>query len=71
LALAAALQGNDLLSIELGTMSAVALLPAIIGMALGQRIRRRLSEQRFRRVFFVSLLMLGGYIIANAGGGLH
>jgi uncharacterized membrane protein YfcA len=71
LALAAALQGNDLLSIELGTMSAVALLPAIIGMALGQRIRRRLSEQRFRRVFFVSLLMLGGYIIANAVGGLH
>jgi uncharacterized membrane protein YfcA len=71
LALAAALQGNGLLSIELGTMSAVALLPAIIGMALGQRIRRRLSEQRFRRVFFVSLLMLGGYIIANAVGGLH
>ena len=69
--LGAALQGNDLLSIELGTMSAVALLPAIIGMALGQRIRRRLSEQRFRRVFFVSLLMLGGYIIANAVGGLH
>ncbi len=69
LALAAALQGNSLLSIELGTMSAMALLPAVIGMVLGQRIRRRLSEQRFRRVFFVSLLVLGGYINANAFGG--
>ncbi|MBC8240551.1 MAG: sulfite exporter TauE/SafE family protein [Alphaproteobacteria bacterium] len=66
LALAVALQGNNLLNMELGTMSAVALLPAVIGMALGQRIRQRLSEQLFRRLFFVSLLILGGYIVANA-----
>jgi hypothetical protein len=26
----------------------------------------RLSEQRFRAVFFVALLLLGAYIIANA-----
>ncbi len=66
LALAVALQGNDLLTIELGTLSAAALLPAIIGMVLGQRIRQRLSEHLFRRVFFISLLMLGTYIIARA-----
>ena len=69
LALAVALQGNDLLTLELGTLSAAALLPAIIGMLLGQRIRQRLSEQLFRRVFFISLLMLGAYIIASAFGG--
>lgn len=69
-ALAVALQGNNLLSLELGTMSAMALVPAIVGMMLGQRIRQRLSEQKFRRVFFVSLLVLGGYIIANAFGGV-
>ncbi len=69
LALAVALQGNDLLTLELGTLSAAALLPAIIGMVLGQWIRQRLSEQLFRRVFFISLLMLGAYIIASAFGG--
>ena len=69
LALAVALQGNDLLSIELGKLSAAALLPAIIGMVLGQRLRQRLSEQLFRRVFFISLLILGAYIIASAIGG--
>ncbi len=69
LALAVALQGNDLLTLELGTLSAAALLPAIIGMLLGQRIRQRLSEQLFRRIFFISLLMLGAYIIASAFGG--
>lgn len=69
LALAVALQGNGLLTTELGKLSAAALLPAIIGMVLGQRIRQKLSEQLFRRVFFISLLMLGAYIIANAYAG--
>lgn len=66
LALAVALQGNDFLSVELGLLSAAALLPAMIGMVLGQRIRQRLSEILFRRVFFISLLVLGAYIIASA-----
>jgi uncharacterized membrane protein YfcA len=69
LALAAALGGNGLLTAELGTLSAAALPPAIIGMAAGQRIRKRLPERRFRRVFFVSLLILGGYIVVSAPGG--
>ncbi len=66
LALAVALQGNSLLTVELGALSAAALLPAIVGMAAGQRIRKALPEQLFRRVFFVSLLILGAYIIASA-----
>jgi uncharacterized membrane protein YfcA len=68
LALAAALGGNGLLSFDLGLWSAAAVVPAILGMALGQRIRRGLSEARFRRVFFVALLLLGLYIIAGALG---
>ncbi|MBT5898216.1 MAG: sulfite exporter TauE/SafE family protein, partial [Rhodospirillaceae bacterium] len=52
LALAIALRDSGLLSLAQGQMSAVALLPALLGMALGQRIRRRLSEQLFRRIFF-------------------
>lgn len=70
-ALAVALQGNDLLTVELGGLSAAALIPAIVGMVLGRRIRQGLPEQLFRRVFFASLLMLGLYIIASALGGIN
>lgn len=68
LALAAALRQNNLLTIEHGALSVVALVPAIAGMVFGQRIRKKLSEQLFQKVFFVSLLMLGSYIIASALG---
>lgn len=65
-ALGLALQGNSLLTPELGGMSAAALLPALAGMVLGQKVRRRLPEKAFQRVFFVSLLLLGGYILVGA-----
>jgi len=65
LALAIALHGNNLLTIELGEMSVVALIPAIIGMVLGQRIRKILPDRRFRQVFFAFLLVLGVYIISK------
>ncbi len=68
LALALALQSNDLLTIEHGIRSTIALLPAIAGMVLGQRIRRLISESLFRQLFFVSLLALGAYIIVTALG---
>ncbi len=66
LALAAAHGGTGLLAADLCLLSTAALLPAIIGMALGQRIRKGLSEDVFRRVFFFSLLVLGLYIVTNA-----
>ena len=65
-ALAVALQGNNLLTAELGALSAAAILPALAGMIFGQRIRRTLSESKFRRVFFSALLVLGIYIIVRA-----
>ncbi len=60
-----------MLSAELAWLSTLALLPALVGMVLGQSIRQRLSEPVFRRVFFVALLLLGTYIIANAALDLH
>ena len=45
---------------------AVGATPAILGMMLGQKLRARLPEQQFRRVFFAALLLLGVYIITNA-----
>ena len=65
--LAFALQNNNLLTTELATISAFAVVPSIIGMVVGQKIRKSLSETRFRRIFFVSILVLGAFIIAKSG----
>lgn len=65
LALAVALQTNRFISLELAALSTAALVPALIGMLLGQKIRRSLSEQRFRKLFFVTLLLLGIYILLS------
>lgn len=68
LALAAALQQANLLTAGHGAVSGAAVLPAIVGMMVGQRVRKSLSEQRFRAVFFIALFVLGAYIIGNALG---
>ena len=66
LALALALGTGGLWTTELGTASALAVLPAILGMVIGARIRDLLSETAFRRVFFLSILGLGAYIVGRA-----
>jgi uncharacterized membrane protein YfcA len=66
LALGLSLQSINMLGGAQIVDSSIALLPAIAGMMLGQRIRRRISEPLFRKIFFASLLALGAYIIASA-----
>ena len=66
LALALALQNNSLLTTQLSLVSGAAVIPAVVGMVAGQRIRRNLSEARFRQTFFIAMLVLGLYIIAKA-----
>lgn len=66
LALAAALQQVNFLTVDHGILSSAAVLPAIAGMIGGRWVRKGISEQRFRTVFFMALLVLGAYIIANA-----
>lgn len=68
LGLAVALGGNGLLSVELGAQSAAAIVPALIGMWVGQTVRGHLSESLFRRVFLTGILLIGLYIIAEAAG---
>ncbi len=65
LALGISLQQNGFLSINHSLLSSLCLIPAIAGMGLGQRIRTRLSEKTFGKVFFTSLLFLGLYILSN------
>lgn len=50
------------------TMSAIALIPALIGMGLGKKIRYRIPEQKFRTVFFIGLVTLGSYMIVHQMG---
>ncbi len=70
-ALALALHGNSLLSAQLGLVSAAAVIPAALGMVAGGRIRRGLSADRFRRIFFIAILLLGAFIIAKAAFGMR
>ena len=69
LALAAALKSNNMLTAELGWFSLAGLVPALIGMVIGQKIRQKLPEDRFRRIFFCALLILAIYIVASAAFG--
>ena len=57
-----ALYMNGLMPVSLGSMSAMALLPALLGMAFGQWLRRYLAEDLFRKIFLVALGSLGCYI---------
>jgi uncharacterized membrane protein YfcA len=45
--------------------SAFAVIPAVLGMVLGQMIRKEMSEAVFRRCFFFGLAALGGWLIAR------
>ena len=64
-ALGLAMHGNGLLPRDYAILSALATLPALAGMGIGLRLRRRLNEQQFRQVLFGSLLVLGIYLFAN------
>jgi uncharacterized protein len=62
----ALLAWNGLFTIEVGAVSAGVCIPALIGMAAGQKLRSRLNEQTFRKVFFVALLLIALYIVIRA-----
>jgi uncharacterized protein len=66
LALGVAMAGENLVPRALGMASLVGLVPAFGGMWLGLKVRKRISQTQFRRVLFVSLLVLGVYITVRA-----
>ena len=67
LGLGVALTGQGLLSSDLSWVSLAGVIPALIGMSLGRRLRQRLPEPLFRRVFLLALLGLGAAIALRAG----
>ena len=57
------LAGHGDYSAELLLVSALTVVPAVLGMLLGQRVRGRLSERSFRRALFSGLLLIGAHLV--------
>lgn len=64
LALGLALQGAY--RIDNAAISALAVVPALVGMWLGQILRNRISPATFRRWFLIGLLLLGAEMVSRA-----
>ncbi len=62
LALAAILAWSGAFAMSVAAGSLLAILPALIGMGVGQWVRRRASPEVFRRWFFIGLLLLGAHL---------
>lgn len=65
LALAAALLWRGALGGGELSASLLALIPAVLGMWLGQWLRQRISAVLFKRVFFIGLGLLGTHLLVN------
>jgi uncharacterized membrane protein YfcA len=62
LALGLALAAHGQYRAEVAGGAFLALIPALAGMYLGQKLRRRLAAATFMRWFFAALILLGGYM---------
>ncbi|UNK39882.1 sulfite exporter TauE/SafE family protein (plasmid) [Shinella sp. H4-D48] len=58
-ALATALGSRGVVEMETLLLSAAAVAPALLGMWMGQYIRRRVSPAAFKRCFLIALALLG------------
>lgn len=66
LALAAALAFHGHYRADVAGTSFLALIPALAGMYVGMRLRRRLAAPTFMRWFFAGLVALGGYMFLRS-----
>ena len=66
LMLIVSLKTQDILTLELSGWSAFAIFPAIIGVLIGQLIRKRIPEDVFKKIFFFCMIFLGSFITFNA-----
>jgi uncharacterized membrane protein YfcA len=66
IALAVALAGHGAFRIDNMALSALAVLPAVVGLWVGTRLRHRIAPASFRRWFLVGLLLLGAEMVVRA-----
>ena len=64
-ALAIGLAGQDALGSQALGASLLVLVPALLGMWVGQWLRRRISAALFKRCFFIGLALLGAHLMIN------
>ena len=62
LALAGILAWSGAFALSIAAELLLAIVPALIGMGIGQAIRRRATPEVFRRWFFIGLLLLGAHL---------
>lgn len=65
-ALAVALGASGSLPSGILLASAGAVVPALVGMFIGQHTRNRIEPAAFRRWFLVSMLLVGGYMAVHS-----
>ena len=71
LALATGLVAHGKFPPSVAMNSLLALIPALGGMLIGQKIRHRLQPVVFHRWFCVALVVLGGYMVLRALARIH
>jgi uncharacterized membrane protein YfcA len=62
IALACSLGASGSLDLGSGVYSLLALFPALVGMAAGQRLLRMMRPATFQRWFFLGLMLLGAHL---------
>ena len=65
ISLGISLQSSTLLSVTQLGISSIAVAPALAGMYIGQQLRKNMSEVIFRKIFLITILLFGVYIIVN------
>ena len=71
ISLGVSLGERGVLNHDLIIISCAMTIPALIGMALGTKVRSNIDEGLFRRLFFVSLSAIGIWIITSASVNLN
>lgn len=66
LSLSLSLGARNALPFDHAAASIMAVVPALAGMRLGQLVRDRVSEHRFRTLFFAGLAVLGAFLAIQA-----
>ena len=66
ISLGVSLGGRGVLSNELLSISGAMIIPALMGMAFGNIVRSKIDEVLFRKLFFISLSVIGIWIVISA-----
>ena len=54
---------NGILNIQTATLSALACIPGMIGIWLGESVRKLINIDTFRKILLITLFLIGGNLI--------